>query len=429
MHEWNLPPNPPVVTDNASNMTVAAEELGTPLHVGFLAHTLNLACGKALKITSVSHLLARMRRVVGYFHRSAVATASLKEKQKLLQLPEHKLVIDVATRWNSAVDMISRYLEQQPAIYAALTSKELRKREKDISTLSERDLASAEELVAVLTPLKIATTALCEESVPTLSMILPLQHQLLNCIMKARDDDSALIKQVKKEVVNDFSTRYQDTCTKKDLTVATLLDPRFKSTPFLSDKDRLDAYHELTVQAVFSLSSVKSKAAVKVDTSEVPHSEATVELPALPTFPDESHDDLHTVPSPAKKMRQETKESESVMNKPTRPTAMSSLFGDIYMTSVQQPKSEQDICELEVSQYKKEPSINATENPLTWWRQNSERYPSLAILAKKYLCIPATSVPSERVFSTAGDIVTAQRSQLKSEHVDRLIFLKKNWNP
>jgi len=202
-----------------------------------LAHTLNLARGKALKITSVSQLLAGMRRVVGYFHRSAVATSILREKQKLLQLPEHKLVIDVSTRWNSAVDMISRYLEQQPAIYAAPTSTELRKRGKDISALSERELTYAEELVAVLTLLKIATTALCEKSVPTLSMILPLQHQLLNCIMKARDDDSALIKQVKKEVVNDFSTRYQDTCTKKDLTVATLLDPRFKSTPFLSDKD------------------------------------------------------------------------------------------------------------------------------------------------------------------------------------------------
>lgn len=174
VHEWNLPPNPPLVTDNASNMTLAAEEFESLLYFGCLAHTLNLACGKALKITSVSHLLARMRRVVAYFHRSTVATAILKEKQKLLQLPEHKLVIDVATRWNSALDMITRHLEQQPAIYAALTSKELRKREKDISPLSERDLASAEELVTVLTPLKIATTALCEESVPTLSMILPL---------------------------------------------------------------------------------------------------------------------------------------------------------------------------------------------------------------------------------------------------------------
>lgn len=49
---------------------------------------------------------------------------------------------------------------------------------------------------------------------------------------------------------------------------------------------------------------------------------------------------------------------------------------------------------------------------------NCERYPSLAIIAKQDLCIPATSVPSERVFSTAGDIITAQRSQLKSKLVD-----------
>ena len=65
--------------------------------------------------------------------------------------------------------------------------------------------------------------------------------------------------------MDDLSTTYQDTCTKRDLTVATLLDPRFKSTPVLSDKDRLDAYHELTVQAVFALSYVKPKAAFKVD--------------------------------------------------------------------------------------------------------------------------------------------------------------------
>ena len=100
---------------------------------------------------------------------------------------------------------------------------------------------------------------------PTLPIILPLQHPVMGYLMREKDDDSALIKQLKKEVVDDLLTTYQDKCTKKDLTVATLLDPRFKSTPFLSDKDRLDAYHELTVQAVFSLSSVKPKTAVKVD--------------------------------------------------------------------------------------------------------------------------------------------------------------------
>ncbi|WAR29654.1 hypothetical protein MAR_003222 [Mya arenaria] len=38
----------------------------------------------------------------------------------------------------------------------------------------------------------------------------------------------------------------------------------------------------------------------------------------------------------------------------------------------------------------------------------------------------ATSIPSERVFSTAGDIVTAQRSCLASDLVDRLLFCKEN---
>ena len=33
-------------------------------------------------------------------------------------------------------------------------------------------------------------------------------------------------------------------------------------------------------------------------------------------------------------------------------------------------------------------------------------------LAKRYLSIPGTRVSAERVFSTAGDIVTAQRSML-----------------
>ena len=47
------------------------------------------------------------------------------------------------------------------------------------------------------------------------------------------------------------------------------------------------------------------------------------------------------------------------------------------------------------------------------------------LAAKIFLAIPATSVPSERVFSTAGDIITADRARLKPQHVDKLLFLKK----
>lgn len=42
------------------------------------------------------------------------------------------------------------------------------------------------------------------------------------------------------------------------------------------------------------------------------------------------------------------------------------------------------------------------------------------------MCVPATSIPSERVFSAAGLVVNRLRSRLSPEHVDMLLFLRKN---
>ena len=61
---------------------------------------------------------------------------------------------------------------------------------------------------------------------------------------------------------------------------------------------------------------------------------------------------------------------------------------------------------------------------LEWWKSHQTEFPLLANLAKTYLCIPGTSVPSERVFSTAGDIVRSERSVLSPEHVDQLVFFE-----
>ena len=111
VEKWGIPPNPPLVTDKASKMILTAGEFGS-VNVGCLAHTLNLTCGKALQISSVSNLLAQIRQGVGYFHRSCVVMTVLREKHTLLQLAQHKLVRDVPTRWNSALDMVTRYLEE-----------------------------------------------------------------------------------------------------------------------------------------------------------------------------------------------------------------------------------------------------------------------------------------------------------------------------
>lgn len=74
------------------------------------------------------------------------------------------------------------------------------------------------------------------------------------------------------------------------------------------------------------------------------------------------------------------------------------------------------------------PAISADADPLDWWRAHVEEMPMLSKVAKKYLCIPATSAPSERVFSTSGHILSPQRSRLSTENVNMLTFLHCNMN-
>jgi hypothetical protein len=63
---------------------------------------------------------------------------------------------------------------------------------------------------------------------------------------------------------------------------------------------------------------------------------------------------------------------------------------------------------------------------LDWWAAHAETYPALSKMARKYLCVPACSANSERVWSLAGNIITKKRTRLTPELVHELIFLHKN---
>ena len=67
-------------------------------------------------------------------------------------------------------------------------------------------------------------------------------------------------------------------------------------------------------------------------------------------------------------------------------------------------------------------------DPLDWWRINAVKFPLLAALARRLLTIPASQAQSERVFSSAGQIVTQTRNRLSSENVELLVALKNIWS-
>ena len=76
----------------------------------------------------------------------------------------------------------------------------------------------------------------------------------------------------------------------------------------------------------------------------------------------------------------------------------------------------------------KEHKIIGRTNPLKWWKEKESQYPNLAKLARAALCIPATSAPSERVFSTAGRTISAERSRMLPDNAADLIFLHDNYD-
>ncbi|CAG8510961.1 12761_t:CDS:2 [Cetraspora pellucida] len=55
-----------------------------------------------------------------------------------------------------------------------------------------------------------------------------------------------------------------------------------------------------------------------------------------------------------------------------------------------------------------------------------DEFPILSLLAHKYLCIPATSVPCERLFSDAGNLITPQHTRLSSKTIGKILFFKRN---
>ena len=68
----------------------------------------------------------------------------------------------------------------------------------------------------------------------------------------------------------------------------------------------------------------------------------------------------------------------------------------------------------------------APDDVLAWWKSQKDTYPRLSLLARTILAIPATSAPSERVFSTAGLTVNAKRSSLAPSTVDKVVFIHEN---
>ncbi|CAB5388098.1 unnamed protein product [Rhizophagus irregularis] len=78
----------------------------------------------------------------------------------------------------------------------------------------------------------------------------------------------------------------------------------------------------------------------------------------------------------------------------------------------------------ELDRYLKADRAQPLTNVLKWWKLHEEEYPHLANMAKDYLGVPATSASSERIFSSAANVITYDRASLAPETVRSVMYLK-----
>ena len=64
---------------------------------------------------------------------------------------------------------------------------------------------------------------------------------------------------------------------------------------------------------------------------------------------------------------------------------------------------------------------------MLWWKNRENVYIYLSKMAKAQMCMTATLVPCERVFSKCGQVIFDRRSRLNPKHVNMITFLNCNF--
>ena len=107
------------------------------------------------------------------------------------------------------------------------------------------------------------------------------------------------------------------------------------------------------------------------------------------------------------------------------------LFGDldeqVSLALVEPVLTDEEVVDKELIRYCNGPKLERVKDPLEWWAAHESKYPSLALLARNVLCIPATSAPTERLFSYAGLTIADNRANLLPGNVAEIIYLRVAW--
>ncbi|XP_034150871.1 zinc finger BED domain-containing protein 6-like [Esox lucius] len=388
------------VTETGGNMVGTVQKLGI-LQLPSFAHVLNLVIRRSIDATSeLQEIRSQARAIVAFFKLNQNAEMRLAEVQGQLGRTGQKLIQEVDSRWNSSFSMLECLFDQRESVAAALSTLDT-----DIIPLGSADYEVIHQCLGVLGPFNQATAELSSEKRVSASKVIPLIRMLKITLEKKH---SAATHPAAMQLSSSLQRELQASCnvveTEPVLALSALLDPRFKMLAFGNLGYAQEAVKLLTSECASLIRSNPDN----IDTLPPP---AAGSATSSPSSPQTAPWVMDTAPLSAEASPSKSQDG-----------GLWEIF-DSKVGETQSVQSSTADAAVEVQRYLSDPYLNRAENPMHYWEKHSKVYPHLFQLARKYLSVPASSVPCERIFTKAGDVFNKKRSCLSMKAVEQIMLL------
>lgn len=355
-----------VVSDNGANIKKAiVDAFGGDKHLPCFAHTLNLVPAKIIDENDVvKDFCAKIKNIVTFFKKSVIAADQLRLYSDL------KLIQSVETRWNSTHSMLERFIQLSEKISCIILQCPTAP-----PMLSASELQSTKEFVQLLKPFEDATKIICGEHYLTASKVIPIVNILRNKL-QAFEPSTDIGHHFKKALIDQFMKRFDSMEQVSLLAIATILDPRFKNINFIDKIACSQAINKITRFINSRVTNINLECQRQRKNSD-------------------NNDEAN----------------------------FWSYHENLVNLNISKQVFNQDLGQMpeDFRYYLNQPPIKMEDSAIKYW--SIARDSPLSALAIKYQSLIATSVPSERLFSEAGKIMSEERNRLTSDHLNQLLFL------
>jgi len=326
----------------------------------------------------------------------------LKQMSATLNVKYRDLTCDMPVRWNSTHKLLQTGLHLEKPLRAVLLNQTWDDSVREKLSLDDEDWTTLKEMALFFQLFEKPTVQSQADKYPTLHNVIPNYLHILRQLRVWKLQHQQNILQTAAIAAYEVIFRYYKTSiTTRSAFVALICDPRLKMEVLahLFDADGgvgSHSYQRARNHFVHTFREYKKRAIGLADwkrqqeeQEEVPEPEVIAEdLQAWRVDPLHSWDDY-------------------LAARPVNPAG-------------RPPISELDrwLSEDIISRY-------STPDEVRLYLQSKRfDFPIITQIARDYLAIPATSAPSERVFSLAGNLISTKRTRILSKNIRYILYLR-----